>query len=108
MSLVIPPSIGRRVLVFTAGTTGVLSPSVPFDGGIAYVHSADSPAGQSMINVGARDHNGKPLVLTSVPLLDRAVQTTDVHGKGENYAVWMEYQFEQAQRAAQAKAEERT
>lgn len=90
---VIPPTIGRRVLVFGAGTAGVNNPSVPFDAGIVYVWS------DGMINVGYRDHNGVPAAMTSVKLLDRAQQPDDAHGK-EWYAVWMPYQFEMAQRAA--------
>lgn len=110
--LVIPPTIGRRVLVFAAGTAGgvpqINNSAVPFDGGIAYVHSTgghvpgDPLAQASIINVGYVDHNGEAQSKTSVKLYDRAQGTTDAHGK-EWYAVWMPYQFEQAQRAMQPK-----
>jgi hypothetical protein len=96
---VIPPTIGRRVLVFLASipTAGpkVNNPAAPFDAGIAYVH------GDSMLNVGFTDHNGVPSSHTSVKLYDRAQDANDAHGKGETYAVWMPYQFEQALRAQQ-------
>lgn len=90
---VIPPTIGRRVLVFAPTLKGVHvnNPSVPFDGGIAYVHS------DAMLNVGYVDHNGVAHNQTSVKLLDRAQTADDAHGK-EWYAVWMEYQFNQALR----------
>ncbi len=105
-TLTIPPTIGRRVLVFAAGTAGgvpqINNTSVPFDGGIAYVHHTDHHGGVSMINVGYMDHNGEAQAQTSVRLYDRAQDTTDAHGK-EDYAVWMPYQFEQALKAQQPK-----
>lgn len=107
-TLVIPPTIGRRVLVFVAA--GALdgqhcnSPSVPFEGGIAYIHSADAIGG-SMVNVGYTDHNGVAHSATSVRLYDRAQEDSDAHGKiGATYAVWMPYQFEQALRAREPKS----
>lgn len=95
---VIPPTTGRRVLVFAPKMNGVhcSNPKAPFDGGIAYVHS------DTMINVGYTDHNGEAHGQTSVKLLDRAQTTSDEHGK-EWYAVWMEYQFNQALRATEPK-----
>lgn len=106
MSPVIPPSIGRRVLVFCPYQTSPSDPangptinnlSVPFDGGVAYVHS------ESMLNVSYSDHNGRVFNQTSVTLLDRALEPDDAHGKGSWYAVWMPYQFEQALRAREPK-----
>jgi len=108
VNLVILPTIGRRVLVFAPAMPGVQcnAPDVPFDAGIAYVHSAgynypiDPVAPASMINVSFADHNGVAHSQTSVPLYDRAQTPQDAHGK-EWYAVWMEYQFNQALRALQ-------
>lgn len=114
--MIINPTIGRRVLLFVG--TAVLAPkaaenatppaaprvhssAVPFDAGIVFVHG-EQDAVSSLINVGYRDHDGVAQSMTSVPLLDRAKTTTDAHGK-DTYAVWMEYQFEQAQRAAAPK-----
>lgn len=108
---VIPPSIGRRVLLFVAtvqngAATGVLGTptanraTVPFDAGVAYVHGDDAPD-MNRINVGYTDHNGVQHALTSVALYDRPQQDHDAHGK-ENYAVWMPYQFQQALRALEA------
>ena len=103
MTPVIPPSIGRRVLVFSSAIRSVPDgatindQSTPFDGGIAYVHS------ESMLNVSFTDHNGRAFSQTSVKLLDRALEPVDAHGR-EWYAVWMPYQFEQALRAREPKA----
>jgi hypothetical protein len=93
---VIPPTIGRRVLVFVpdAFEGKFNNASTPFDGGICYVHS------DNMINVSYADHDGVLHNKTSVPLHDRAQDTADKHGEAF-FAVWMPYQFEQAQRAAQ-------
>lgn len=101
MSLVIPPTTGRRVLLFIAsiavnaglGAQTVIDAAKPFDAGIAYVH------GDDRITVGYTDHAGLFHSATSVKLYDRAQDTTDAHGKGETYAVWMPYQFDQALRA---------
>lgn len=95
---VIPPTIGRRVLVFTGGTSGVVAADVPFDCGIAYVWS------EGMINVGGVDHNGSHFGCTSVRLFDRAQTADDKHGSPDGtYAVWMPYQFQQALRALEPK-----
>ena len=97
----ISPTIGRRVLLFTAGTAGVNNQSVPFDAGIAYVWGDSDPV-KNCINVGFVNHGGTASSATSVQLYDRAQNADDAHGKGgENYAVWMPYQIEQAQRAAE-------
>lgn len=104
MLLVIPPTTGRRVLLFLGGTEGVLDASKPFDAGIAYVWSegkaneGDPLAPASLINVGYCDHAGIAKSATSVRLYDRPQNANDKHG-GEAYAVWMPYQFEQAMRA---------
>lgn len=91
---VIPPTIGRRVLVFTADGLGALAMSVPFDAGISFVHDDGS------INVGLRDHQGRPMSMNAIPLHDRAQAEHDAHRTElGNYAVWMPYQFEQALRA---------
>jgi hypothetical protein len=113
MSLVITPSTGRRVLFFLGSipTSGpvVNEKKAPFDAGVAYVHSigntvpGDPLAQASTINVGFIDHNGAADKATSVRLYDRPQTTSDEHGKGESYAVWMPYQFEQALRALQPK-----
>lgn len=99
MKPVIPPTIGRRVLLFTAGTAGVNNPAVPFDAGIAYVWGDSDPA-QNAINVGYVNHGGTAGSASSVLLYDRPQSADDAHGTGQNYAVWMPYQFEQAQRHA--------
>jgi hypothetical protein len=107
---VIPPTIGRRVLLFVGtivannpGETAVNDLGVPFDAGIAYVWD-DKGQEKNAINCGYCDHAGVAGAATSVILYDRPLNETDAHGKGETYAVWMPHQFEQAQRAAQPKA----
>jgi hypothetical protein len=97
---VISPTIGRRVLFFSAGTAGVNNPAVPFDAGICYVWGDSDPT-RNCINVSYANHGGTAGSMTSVLLYDRAQSADDAHGKGENYAVWMPYQFEQAKRAAE-------
>jgi hypothetical protein len=111
---VIAPSIGLRVLLFVATMTHngeknkdnlpvANSKNEPFDAGIAYVWSEDG-AEMNRINVGYKDHSGNYHAATSVALYDRAQNEKDAHGK-ETYAVWMDYQFKQAQRAADPVAE---
>lgn len=100
-TLTIPPTIGRRVLVFVAGTAGVNDPGVPFDCGIAFVWDQRPGQLESTINVGGVNHAGQPVGFTSVRLYDRAQNDADAHGGNEVYAVWMPYQFEQAQKHAQ-------
>jgi hypothetical protein len=100
---VIPPSTGRRVLLFIGTAIAAVATndkSRPFDAGIAYVWGDTDPV-KNTINVGYRDHGGVAHSHTSVPLYDRAQDDQDAHGKGETYAVWMPYQFEQALRAQQ-------
>lgn len=103
---VIPPTIGRRVLVFmSTQPTGVTpnNPKVPYDGGIAYAWGESSE--KNAINVGFRDHAGNPHGATSVVLYDRPQDENDAHGRTDlgNYAVWMPYQFDQAKRALEPK-----
>lgn len=102
-TLVIPPTIGRRVLLFVAGTAGANNHSVPFDAGIAYVWGDDNPV-KNTINCGYMDHSGIAQSATSVALYDRPQTTGDRHGSGETYAVWMPFQWEQAVRALEPKA----
>lgn len=101
---VIPPTIGRRVLLFLATPYGVNNASVPFDAGICYVFSDTDPE-HNCINVSYANHGGTIGSMTSVLLYDRAQNAQDAHGKGETYAVWMEYQFDQALRALQPKVQ---
>jgi hypothetical protein len=101
---VIPPSTGRRVLLFIASAVGagINDKSRPFDAGIAFVWGDKDPV-KNLINCGYTDHSGTAQSATSVVLYDRPQNDTDAHGKGETYAVWMPYQYEQALRAAQPK-----
>jgi hypothetical protein len=104
---VIPPSTGRRVLVFMSTQPAGVTPfdkKKPYDAGIAYVWGDTDPV-KNTINVGFADHGGNAHSATSVQLYDRPQDENDSHGRTDlgNYAVWMPYQFEQALRALQPK-----
>ena len=101
---------GARVaMLTTVGPDGTLRSrpmatlKAPFEGDVWFFTRATAPKADEIrdndhVNVSYADHNGVAHAQTSVPLYDRAQTPQDAHGK-EWYAVWMEYQFNQALRA---------
>lgn len=83
----IPPTIGRVILVhrFNPDLTPVSDQPEPAL--VTYVHSGH------LINVGGFDTNSKPFGLTSLTL----VQEGDaLPAAGDSYATWMPYQLQSA------------
>lgn len=98
---VITPTIGRRLwyIPSTQDRSGVYdsaiqaSGSQPCDAGVVYVH------GDRLVNLSITDHNGNVHKRTSVTLYQPGDNIT--HSDG-GYAVWMDYQQQQAQPKPQA------
>lgn len=82
MSKVITPTVGRKVWLRLNGRTveGLTAHDfhTPFDATVVYVW------GDRMVNLAARDHNGSPFSITSVPLL----QEGDTAPKDNAYCEW--------------------
>lgn len=85
MSKVITPTVGRKVWLRLNGRTveGLSAHDfhTPFDATVVYVW------GDRMVNLAARDHDGVPFSITSVPLL----QEGDTAPKDNAYCEWMPY-----------------
>lgn len=94
MSKVITPTVGRKVWLRLNGRTveGLTANDTftPMDATVVYVWH------DRMVNLAARDHNGSPFSITSVPLL----QEGDVAPRDTAYCEWMPYQKSQAEKAA--------
>lgn len=106
MSKVISPTIGRRVWYWPSdfdrgkyevvlATLIVCDGEQPCDAGICYVHS------DRLVNLTVADHEGKMHRRTDVTL----VQPGDELPASGGYATWMNYQVEQAEKAAGKNAE---
>lgn len=90
----IKPTVGRTVLyvplVSQCNETYAIVEGREHSAQIAYVFS------DRLINIGAIDSNGRHFNKTSVPL----VQPGDPIPKNTDYCKWMDYQVEQAAKAA--------
>lgn len=86
MSKVITPTVGRKVWLRLNGRTveGLTANDTftPMDATVVYVWN------DRMVNLAARDHNGSPFSITSVPLL----QEGDLAPRHTAYCEWMPYQ----------------
>ena len=93
MSTIITPTVGRKVWLRLNGHSveGLAANDAftPMDATVVYVWH------DRMVNLAARDHNGVPFSITSVPL----VQEGDAKPTGTAYAEWMPYQTSQAAKA---------
>lgn len=91
---VITPTVGRKVWLRLngRGVEGLTANDsfTPMDATVVYVWH------DRMVNLAARDHNGSPFSITSVPLL----QEGDVAPRDTAYCEWMPYQKSQAEKAA--------
>lgn len=92
MSKVITPTVGRKVWLRMNGRTveGLSAHDfhTPFDATVVYVW------GDRMVNLAARDHDGVPFSITSVPLL----QEGDTAPQNCAYCEWVPYQKAQAEK----------
>lgn len=92
---VITPTVGRKVWLRLNGHTveGLTANDTftPMDATVVYVWN------DRMVNLAARDHNGVPFSITSVPLL----QEGDLAPRDVAYCEWMPHQKSQAEKAAE-------
>lgn len=101
------PTVGRKVWVWTNGTSSVQDTAQPFDGTVIFVHP-----GASLIDVQYVNHWGTMGTLKAIslraprenaaPMVDDVHRVLDRHGADQfNYATWMPYQMKQAAKAGQ-------